>query len=53
MIETNSTNSSNRLITLGDAGGIIEVEVAAQTMTLSGVISNAGTSGSLTTGGDG
>ncbi len=53
MIGTEVKNSSNRSIQLGDAGGGIDVDDAAQTLTLSGVVSNATTAGSLTKTGAG
>ncbi len=55
MIGTNSLNSSNRSVQLGDAGGTIEVVESAQTLTLSGTVSGDGTlgNGGLTTGGNG
>ncbi len=53
MIGTNAANSSDRSIQLGDAGGTIDVVDPDQTLTLSYIISNANTSGSLTKAGDG
>lgn len=53
MIGTEVKNSSNRSIQLGSAGGGIHVDDVAQTLTLSGVVSNATTSGALTKAGAG
>jgi autotransporter-associated beta strand protein len=53
MIGTEIKNSSNRAFHLGDAGGIIAVDNVAQTLTLSGIVSNADTSGALTKAGAG
>lgn len=53
MIGTEVKNSSNRSIQLGNAGGSIDVDDAAQALTLSGVVSNATTSGALTKAGAG
>jgi autotransporter-associated beta strand protein len=53
MIGTEVKNSSNRSIQLGDAGGTVDVDNAAQTLTLSGIVSNATTAGSLTKTGAG
>ena len=51
MTGTNVLNSSDRAVQLGDAGGAIDVVDVAQTLTLSGVISNHAASGSLTKAG--
>ena len=51
MTGTNALNSSDRAVQLGDAGGTIDVADAAQTLTLSGVISDHNVSGSLTKAG--
>ncbi len=53
MIGTNAKNSSNRAVQLGDAGGTIDVFEAAQTLTLSGVVSDVSTLGDLTKAGAG
>jgi autotransporter-associated beta strand protein len=53
MIGTEIKNSSNRAFQLGNAGGIIDVDIVAQTLTLSGIVSNADTSGALTKAGAG
>jgi autotransporter-associated beta strand protein len=53
MIGTEVKNSSNRAIQLGDAGGTIDVDNVAQTLTLSGTVSNATTAGALTKTGAG
>ena len=53
MIGTNAENSSDRSVQLGEAGGTIDVEDAAQTLSLTGVISDVsgGGAGSLTKAG--
>ncbi len=55
MIQTNAKNSSNRAVQIGDAGGTIEIAEAAQTLTLSGIVSGNGSTGNgaLTTKGPG
>jgi autotransporter-associated beta strand protein len=53
MIGTEAKNSSNRTFQLGNAGGTIGVDNIAQTLTLSGIISNADASGTLTKDGAG
>ncbi|GAA5478672.1 hypothetical protein Hhel01_02172 [Haloferula helveola] len=53
MIGTDSANSTNRAVQLGDAGGTVDIVDAAQILTIGGIVSDASTSGSLTKTGDG
>ncbi len=51
MTGTHILNTSNRAVQLGDAGGTIDVADIAQTLTISGVVSDHNVSGSLTKAG--
>lgn len=45
MIGTNTTNSTNRNMQIGDMGGTVDVVEAAQTLAINGVVSGNGTTG--------
>ena len=53
MIGTEASNSSNRAVQLGAAGATIDVVEAAQTLTISGVVSDVTTAANLTKAGAG
>ena len=45
MIGTNTTNSTNRNMQIGDMGGTVDVVEAAQTLAINGVVTGNGTAG--------
>ena len=53
MTGTNVKNTTDRAVQLGDMGGTIDIDDASQTLTISGVVSDHNTSGSLTKAGAG